>query len=78
MILIIPEEVLYIKGIGLQVNTRLLNGKTIREFYKIEDINDLGVEDILSGVGGRTAITLSLKGKKNKVVLFEVALFGNS
>lgn len=67
---IVIEEMSYIRGLGVQMKTTLLNGKNLYEFYKVEDIEELVLEDVLLGTSAYNALVLKMKDKS--VVLFEV------
>lgn len=62
----------YIRGLGVQMKTTLLSGKCLFEFYNVEDIEELVLEDVLLGKSVYNALVLKMRAKDRKVVLFEV------
>ena len=72
--LVTEEELIYIRGLGVQMNTRLLGGKVLREFYNVETIEELKIEDILYSTTSKNALVLRTNSNDNKKrnILFEV------
>jgi hypothetical protein len=75
--LVVEEELVYIRGLGVQMNTKLLGGKVKREFFNVETIEELKIEDTLFSAVPRSALVLrtnSSAGDKKKNILFEVGI----
>src|SRR5436309_3292207 len=56
--LVTEEELVYIRGSGVQMNTRLLRGNVLREFYNVETIDELKIEDVLYSTTSKNALAL--------------------
>lgn len=54
------------------MKTTLLSRKCMYEFYNVEDIEELVLEDVLLGPSAYNALVLKMKGNNKKIVLFEV------
>lgn len=67
------EEMIYLKGLGVQMTTKMLSGRRLHEFYKVEEIEELALEDVLLGASVYNALVLKMKDKDKRVVLFEVS-----
>jgi hypothetical protein len=74
--LVIEEELIYIRGLGVQMNTKLLGGKVLREFYNVETIDELKIEDVLFSAVPRNALVLRTNSmdEKKRNILFEVKI----
>jgi hypothetical protein len=74
--LVTEEELVYIRGLGVQMNTKLLGGKVLREFFNVETIEELKIEDTLFSAAPRHALVLRTNslGDKKKNILFEVGI----
>jgi hypothetical protein len=72
--MVLEERLTYVKGLGVQVQTTTLSGHVHSEFYRVEDIVELKLQEIFSGVGAVVALVLHLKDA-DPVVLFEVSPF---
>ena len=74
--LVVEEELVYIRGLGVQMNTKLLGGKVLREFFNVETIEELKIEDILYSTSPKNALVLRTNSADNKKrnILFEVSI----